>query len=412
MECRILKEDEIWQSNLVQAVSFERPFDEKEEKNKTYDIIKVNKDRNKVLPSDNFEERTYWGVFCEDKMASTLFVNNYTVNFDGHCVLMGGIGGVATLPQYRKNGCVRNCFNFLLQDLYNKGFVFSTLYPFSQAYYRKFGYECGAFSKEITISMDAIPDISYKGSVTQLMPGDSTEPLTQIYNEFYKDYNMSVIRKAFEKDMDLYQMLKDRRYVYIYRDADNQPKGFFIGKRNEGSLLNCTPDFTYNNGFIALSAQAYAAMLSFIKSSFASRFNNVKIIVPQNINLDYLFFENNKISYHLDYNAMTRVVNVKKALELCKCKGNGEINISVKDNQIAENNAVWKITFAENMQNKVIKTHQKADICMPINSFTNLLYGAAGSDDIKMMPEVNVINENIDYSQIFYYKKCALVDLF
>lgn len=84
---------------------------------------------------------TNWGAFEEDTMFSTFAVTDFTQFFDGNQVKMGGIGGVATLPSHRRKGGIRGIFQAALTDMYENGCDFSYLYPFSTAYYRKFGYE-------------------------------------------------------------------------------------------------------------------------------------------------------------------------------------------------------------------------------------------------------------------------------
>lgn len=88
------------------------------------------------------DDATHWAAFDEDgEMMSTFTISDFTVQFDGSPCKMGGIGGVATLPQYRRRGGIRACFREALPDMYGSGYDFSYLYPFSTAYYRKFGYE-------------------------------------------------------------------------------------------------------------------------------------------------------------------------------------------------------------------------------------------------------------------------------
>ena len=88
------------------------------------------------------DDATHWAAFDEDgEMMSTFTVSDFTVQFDGSPCKMGGIGGVATLPQYRRRGGIRACFREALPDMYGSGYDFSYLYPFSTTYYRKFGYE-------------------------------------------------------------------------------------------------------------------------------------------------------------------------------------------------------------------------------------------------------------------------------
>ena len=56
--------------------------------------------------------REHWAAFLDDDktMTSTFIAIPYRMHFDGHDTLMMGIGGVSTLPQYRRSGGVLGCF--------------------------------------------------------------------------------------------------------------------------------------------------------------------------------------------------------------------------------------------------------------------------------------------------------------
>ena len=127
MIVRKIKPEEVLRANELFAIAFEQPMD-----------------REAAAKPDN-ENVHRWAAFDESsgEMMSSFIINDYTVRFDGHACKMGGIGGVATLPQYRRRGGIRGCFQEALPDMYASGYDLSYLYPFSTAYYRKFGYECG-----------------------------------------------------------------------------------------------------------------------------------------------------------------------------------------------------------------------------------------------------------------------------
>ena len=84
-----------------------------------------------------------WAAFEDDDrtMMATMTVIPWQATFDGQGVCMAGIGGVASLPQYRRSGAIRACFEAMLRD--KCGYSLSYLYPFSTEFYRKFGYELG-----------------------------------------------------------------------------------------------------------------------------------------------------------------------------------------------------------------------------------------------------------------------------
>ena len=77
--------------------------------------------------------QSQWAAFEDDDrtMMSTFTVIPYRARFDGHDMLMMGVGGVSTLPQYRRRGGIRACFESALPDMYAQGAAFSYLYPFS-----------------------------------------------------------------------------------------------------------------------------------------------------------------------------------------------------------------------------------------------------------------------------------------
>ena len=117
----ITKAEQVQSARLF-AIAFETPFDPDE-----------------LTPFA--QEPVIWAAFDEEsgEMTSTVYVTDYQVQFDGGFYQMGGIGGVASLPQYRRAGGIRACFQRALPALYRAGYVFSYLYPFSTAYYRGSG---------------------------------------------------------------------------------------------------------------------------------------------------------------------------------------------------------------------------------------------------------------------------------
>ena len=84
----------------------------------------------------------HWGAFTDDgELMSSLSVTPFSIRFDGSVCPMAGIGAVQTLPPYRRRGGIAACFASALPELYADGYLFSYLFPFSTAFYRRFGYE-------------------------------------------------------------------------------------------------------------------------------------------------------------------------------------------------------------------------------------------------------------------------------
>lgn len=155
MLVRPITKEERLQSAQLFAIAFESPFDP-----------------NDLTPFA--ENPCIWAAFDEEsgEMMSTVYVTDYRVQFDGDRYKMGGIGGVASLPQYRRAGGIRACFQKALPILYREGYVFSYLYPFSTAYYRKFGYESCVQRYLAVLDLRQLRPAEFSGSFRLARGGD------------------------------------------------------------------------------------------------------------------------------------------------------------------------------------------------------------------------------------------------
>ena len=109
---------------------------------------------------------------------------------------------------------------------------------------------------------------------------------------------------------------------------------------------------------------------------------------------------------------MLRVVNVESVLENCACRGTGEITLSIEDDIITENNGTWRLHFAPGEQNKVEKTDAVPDLILNIRAFSALITGARAAADIPWMPDVRLLRQASAVPNVFYPKKCSMMDLF
>lgn len=412
---RRLETGEQWKADLVQAVCFEFPFDLKkarEEQQKEENLSKRDAENERIQSSYKVKNDC-WGCFDEkEKLLGSITVSHFPTQFDGQKILMGGIGGVSTLPQYRHGGVIRRCFSSALEDMYENGFVYSALYPFSTAYYRKFGYENNACVCEWTVSLDALPSETAAGSVEQLFPGDDLSPLLEVYRKFYQDCNLAVERKIYDPALEKENVLEQKRYIYLWRDEKGEPGGFMIAQKTDGEIFDCTTGFGRKNGFLALHAQAYQGMLAFVKNSFSAYYKSIRFAVPETIRPDSFFTESNHASCRSYCNGMVRIINVEKALSMCRCLGNGSLKIQVEDGMLLQNRGTWKLTFAPGKKNQVEKTSEQPDLILGIGALSALLCGARTAGELIWMPNVRVENPDAPLSQVFYRKMCHILELF
>ena len=368
------------------------------------------------LPSELVRHSTPWATFDDSGRAfSAMYVGAYTVRFGGEQVLMGGVGGVATLPDARRLGGIREIMKASFRDMYDNGYVFSQLYPFSTEYYRQFGYEKSMKVNTWTLPLEHIRPDETGGRIRQLMPGDSTAPLTEVYNKCFADWNLSCIRRDFDAKMDLAKMINQQRYVFVWEDELGVPKGFMITKKRDidgQPVLDCTTNFGWKNAMLFTEGRALRALLTFAKKAFSSDYRAIKFQTPACLFVDTLLGEGTSCRTAGKWNGMVRVINVEKALQLCRCKGEGSIVLQINDKMLADNDGSWRITYAPGQPNHVEKTDDAPDVTMDISNFSVLICGIASSEDMPWLPGVQMHDPSVPYEQIFYPQKCFTLDLF
>lgn len=369
------------------------------------------------LPSELLPRDVWWGTFNDDgtRLQSCLCINNYTVRFGGEQVLMGGVGGVATLADSRRSGGIRAAMQMALRDMYEKNFAFSQLYPFSTEYYRQYGYEKGMKVNTWTLPLEHIRADEKGGRIRQLLPGDSTDALTEIYSKFYDGWNLSVVRRHYDPKMDIEKLMNEKRYVFVWEDELGTPKGFMITKKTmieNQPVLDCTTSFALNNGMLFLDARAFRAMLTFAKTAFSADYRAIRFDTPDCLYMDALVGEGSSCRRAGKWDGMVRVVNVEKVLGLCRCRGEGSIVLSITDSMLPENDGGWRITYAPGKPNQVERTDDAPDLTLPIGDFSTLICGIADGNELSWMPNVQVHDPSVPYEQIFYPQKCFTMDLF
>ncbi len=399
MQARIVSQDEMPIIDMINCVAFEGPWEASKPEDKKPDAKEK-----EPFPM-------HWWLSEENgEPCGCVGILPAQVRFDGHIVGMSGIGGVATLPQHRRKGAIRACMQGALNDMYQRGDTFAALYPFSRAYYRQFGFEDGPASSTWTVEMSGInlPDVG--GRFQLLLPGDDFAPLYQLYQDCTQNWNLAFEQPRFLMWLKKQSWMKDKRYLYLWRDENDAPAGAIMMAKRDGAM-DCTMSFALNNFLLFKDARAMTALLRFAKT-FAADYDSIKFNVPQGLQIGSMIAEANDAKCESSLEGMIRIVNVKKALELCKTTGEGGIVLKIADGMIEENNKTWKITLNPNGQNRAEETQDAPDAEMPIGELSQLILGAREAGDIPMMPRIRIANPTAPFEKIFPRKTCHTLELF
>ncbi len=351
----------------------------------------------------------HWAAFSQSgDMMSTFTVTPFQMNFDGSRCLMGGVGGVATLPQYRRQGGIRECFRAALPELYRRGYVFSYLYPFSTAYYRKFGFECGVRKLAATVRLSLLKPRPVSGTCLLAEP---ERPLAaerrSLDQAWEQEFNMAVCHEAAE---EVKSPAQSQEFCYVYLAVDGTPKGytvFHLAEEPDGRNLRCRK-------LVFLDREGYDGLMGLFQS-LGSDHRYVKFSVPSRDALLYAAPEWSlgAASWRVEPAGMVRVINAKQVLEKARYLGSGSAVLALEDSWIPENNGSYLVRFRDNRAVEVASVFDPPDVVLTIPAFSALISGVSNFAGVaQWMPGIQVRNPDAPLDKIFYRKPMWIGDYF
>lgn len=333
----------------------------------------------------------------------------YQIRFDGHTVNMAGIGGVATLPEERRNGYIREIFRFAFNEMMEKEQIFSYLYPFSHVYYRKFGYELGATKQKVTIPFSEFASFPKTLRAELYQPSECPDVIKEMYNRFIQDKNLAVVRtedlwnRWLKKDP-----YKDSYYTYVFYNSKNEPCAYIIYDLNKKPYNRA--DMMVQE-LIWLDTEALFGVFGFM-NTFASQFGSFVWEAPDGINFHLFFPEPYNIQRQISTGGMNRIVNLQKVLELMAYPEKpGEMILQVQDNFLSWNQGTYRVSWDKG-EAEVKKADGSPDFSCDIQALSQLVTGFADIQDLLLSRKVQVYNKLPVLSAVFHKKPLYLTDRF
>ena len=419
MIVRKIRPEELKRTKELFAAAFHTVYENEKAPLAVYeDVCKNPKTREDVCPLDK-----YAALEDDDQtMMSCLSVIRYPMHFDGHTVVMAGIGGVSTLPQYRRRGGIRACFHKMMPELYQEDVVFSCLYPFSTEYYRKFGYE---MSPQVSIyewKLSFLPTGNARGHCVLVDASNRMDLLAdvrRIDKVWQKRYNLMVCGEEWEyrfiTEANPYQTCS---YTYLYYKEDGTPAAYLTFHSEDtpgGKVIAATRLlFTDVCGLLGILA---------LMRGFASDYTAVRFSLPEECEIEPLIRELslNACTRTRGNMGMMRVIHVQKALELARYRGSGELTLRILDEQIQENNGVFSVRFEHNRAVcvKRLPAEEKAQLSMTIQDFSRFIIGAFETETMsfcrQLVWEGKGAPDTASFEKlgrVFYKKPCCLMENF
>lgn len=398
MDVRHLTLEETIALEKVQSVAFVYPID----------LAALEKEIAETPEKINFG--SMWGCFTEQgTLVSGLEDTQFDMRYDGHTVKMGGIGGVASLPEGRMQGGIRAIFEKVFAENRQNGVLFSTLYAFSHPYYRQFGYEICYEGRQVRFPLRSLK--AYKqavGAVRMHVPGEDASAFAPVYQAFASRYNLAVVRgaQAWKRMLrgDPYKA-EAYRYILSSHGKDVAYCMFRLDEKSKpGTRILSLFDYAFDG------RDALWALLGFLYK-LSAQYELVQLEVPGGLEMAALLDEAYELEHARTTRVMARVLDVKEALTLMwHPQGSGQYTLYVEDAFLPENTGAYVVRF-EGGQAEVMRTDAtEGDLALSVQALAQLCLGYLSLDMALLKRDVTLHANHDTLSRVFVRKDAYLSD--
>ncbi|MFX0106439.1 MAG: enhanced intracellular survival protein Eis [Candidatus Hodarchaeota archaeon] len=347
----------------------------------------------KSRPMDQF-----YGVFENDLLIAGCGLIPYEIKFRSITFKMGGVDGVATKPEYRNRGIVREILKKLFHDMYENQIPISVLFPFKIAFYEKLGYKN---VDEKIFYQFKISDIKYKETNYQMKEDERiNEDIIQVYNEVIENYDYIAKRAEMQ-----WKRLYKENYKFICFNGD-RPLGYVIlhfPKKSTEWIFTQNIELPEKTIFVIeafwLNHTAKQTIINFLWTHRDQR-EYIAGYFPVNENIIDLLITSRILERKIVGNSLLRIINVETVLKNLKYPLNTfSILFHIYDKFCPWNNGFFNLTSKDEIVNVEFKetSEESADIEIDISYLAQLL---AGFRTVKDLLEFGFISINHEKFQV------------
>lgn len=315
------------------------------------------------------EPAVRYGAFIDNQIAAQATVLKLQTYIGGKIFEVGGVAGVATWPEHRRQGLVAQLLIQALKEMKENGQTISFLYPFAFGFYRKFGWETYTEHKSYTIKTELLPArVTYEGHIERCTGNYSV--LNNIYQTYASQYNGSLARTEFWWK---YRVSKRKPgQIALYYDKNGIAQGYTIYEVKNNHLTV--------HELIHLNESAKAALWSFL-TQHDSMIDDATITVPSDDRLPFVL-KNPRIKQEIIPYFMARIVDAEAFVSQYDFKaadGEDQFHLELSDEYAPWNTGKYmlKIDASGKALLQRLDDNNKIDkpLKLDIGSFTTVLLG-------------------------------------
>ncbi len=296
-------------------------------------------------------------------------------NIRGVMKPMGGVGMVASSPEHRREGFVRELMLGMLRDLKEQGYATSTLYPFKDTFYMALGYAKMPMSRILEVDPQTLTGVSMPdGYSVKRESGDDMFKLWRDIHEEMVGQTHGAVRRNDDRWNERTSAFRAK--AAVARNSEGEPEGIMtygIKGYGEGHAWSETGQLNMGD-FHWKTIEGRDAILHFLYKH-ADQIAKVNILINSRTE-DYYHWMRNIHTPVLKSSIfnMARIVDVKTSFENLPVHSVGSLVLKIVDPHFEWNNGVFKFV-EEDGALKVEETKEVAKSTLTIEGLTAILYG-------------------------------------
>ncbi|ANE45119.1 hypothetical protein SY83_00715 [Paenibacillus swuensis] len=329
-----------------------------------FEMTKAEREERKAY----FEPERIWGCFEDDKLLAKLVLLPLETYIQQTPVAMGGIAGVATWPEYRRQGLVTQLLQHALLLMRENGQTLSFLHPFEFPFYRKYGWETYIEYKKYIVDAAKLPvRTAYPGTITRIKPDASR--INPVYEAFAKRYNGTLVRSDSWWERSVFER-KGGQFA-VYQNAEGQDRGYILYKVKDKEMVI--------HEMVCLDLESEDALWSFV-GNHDSMIEKVKLTAPADDRLPFKL-RNPRITQETVPYFMGRIVDFTGFLGQYTFAPTSDLNakeiivLAIEDPFAPWNQGTFAIDISSEGKPEIASTDERPQLRMDIQTLSALFLG-------------------------------------
>ncbi|ADY22174.1 GNAT family N-acetyltransferase [Bacillus paranthracis] len=346
------------------------------------------------------ESHEVYGIMEGEDLAAKLHLIPFHIYIGEEKFKMGGVAGVATYPEYRRSGYVKELLQHSLQTMKKDGYTVSMLHPFAVSFYRKYGWElCANLLVCHMTKSDLVMKKQVNGTVKRFNKENHPEEVEKLYETFAERFSGMLVRN----EKWWLQAVYDDLTLAIYYDENKTAAGYMLYKIEKSKMTV--------EEFVPLHNEARNGLWNFI-CQHDSMIKELEMTVNENEPLLYTLQEP-RVKTEIKPYFMGRIVDVEQFLKQYELNWNNvqqEVILHITDSFAPWNNVSVRLV---NYEITIIEEPMDKGIKLDINALSAILLGYKRPLELNELELISGSEEEIQaFEKIVPVRDAFIYDFF